>query len=48
MNKFIYDKFAASTFWFMDAKIDAADQEGDDNFCKRLDYVYERFKKSKF
>lgn len=48
MNKFIYDKFAASTFWFMDAKMDAADQEGDDNFCKRLDYVYERFKKSKF
>ncbi|GLA60047.1 hypothetical protein AtubIFM55763_005453 [Aspergillus tubingensis] len=46
MNKFIYDKFAASTFWFMDAKIDAADQEGDDNFCKRLDYVYERFKKT--
>ncbi|RAH55904.1 hypothetical protein BO85DRAFT_401148 [Aspergillus piperis CBS 112811] len=44
MNKFIYDKFAASTFWFMDAKMDAADQEGDDNFCKRLDYVYERFK----
>ncbi|XRM40692.1 hypothetical protein ABZX51_004004 [Aspergillus tubingensis] len=46
MNKFIYDKFAASTFWFMDAKMDAADQEGDDNFCKRLDYVYERFKKT--
>ncbi|PYH70748.1 uncharacterized protein BO88DRAFT_452271 [Aspergillus vadensis CBS 113365] len=46
MNKFIYDKFAASTFWFMDAKMDAADQEGDDNFCKRLDYVYERFKET--
>lgn len=47
MNKFIYDKFAASTFRFMDAKMDATDQEGDDNFCKRLNYVYERFKKSK-
>ncbi|BCS13286.1 similar to An06g01430 [Aspergillus luchuensis] len=46
MNKFIYDKFAASTFWFMDAKMDATDQEGDDNFCKRLDYVYERFKET--
>ncbi|PWY64471.1 hypothetical protein BO83DRAFT_322541 [Aspergillus eucalypticola CBS 122712] len=46
MNKFIYDKFAASTFWFMDAKMDATDQEGDDNFCKRLNYVYERFKET--
>ncbi|GLA36397.1 hypothetical protein AnigIFM63309_002496 [Aspergillus niger] len=46
MNKFIHDKFAASTFWFVDAKIDATDQEGDDNFCKRLDYVYERFKET--
>ncbi|GKZ46388.1 hypothetical protein AbraIFM66951_009321 [Aspergillus brasiliensis] len=47
LNKFIYEKFASSTFWFMDAKIDATDQEGDANFYKRFDYVYERFKESK-
>ncbi|GKZ29825.1 hypothetical protein AbraIFM66950_006686 [Aspergillus brasiliensis] len=46
LNKFIYEKFASSTFWFMDAKIDATDQEGDANFYKRFDYVYERFKET--
>ncbi|GLB00774.1 hypothetical protein AtubIFM57143_009827 [Aspergillus tubingensis] len=45
LNQFIYKKFATSPFWFMDAKVDATDQPGDANFIKRLDFIYQGFKK---
>ncbi|PYI00332.1 hypothetical protein BO78DRAFT_330333 [Aspergillus sclerotiicarbonarius CBS 121057] len=44
INQFICVKFIDNPFWFMDAKINATDRDGDANFHKRFQYIYERLK----
>lgn len=43
----IYTKFLEASFWYFDGKTGPSDQAGDDSFAARLEYLYQRYLKSK-
>ncbi|GAA92987.1 hypothetical protein ASPFODRAFT_55267 [Aspergillus luchuensis CBS 106.47] len=46
INKFIMEKIFSNPFWYLDGKLDLADQGEDECFPTKLHYLYQRFFKS--